>query len=258
MFFPRLRQHAKWVFVLLALVFAGGFVLFGVGSGSNGIGNVLQDWLHIGQATGGPSISKLETKTQKEPLNAQAWRDLATAYETKQRTDDAVHALERYTALRPKNADALSELAGQYQTQLRKLSSEAAADQAATPTVDSSQFQPPPSTPLGRLFTDPNALQDPLSQALTAQTQTKISELQLRAQAIQQNLLATDKKIVALDPHNATSQFQLAQVADGMNDATTAVAAYKRFLELSPDDPLAAQVKARLKQLSPPAKSASG
>jgi tetratricopeptide (TPR) repeat protein len=42
MFFPKLRTHAKWVFVLLALVFAGGFVLFGVGSGSSGLGDLLQ------------------------------------------------------------------------------------------------------------------------------------------------------------------------------------------------------------------------
>ena len=37
MFFPKLRRQAKWVFVFLALVFALGFVVFGVGSGG-GIG----------------------------------------------------------------------------------------------------------------------------------------------------------------------------------------------------------------------------
>ena len=31
MFFPRLRRQAKWVFLFLALVFALGFVGFGVG-----------------------------------------------------------------------------------------------------------------------------------------------------------------------------------------------------------------------------------
>ena len=39
LFFPRLRRHAKWVFVLLAFAFAFSFVLFGVGSGSTGIGD---------------------------------------------------------------------------------------------------------------------------------------------------------------------------------------------------------------------------
>ena len=42
MFFPRLRRQAKWVFVLLALVFAFGFVAFGVGSGSTGISDILR------------------------------------------------------------------------------------------------------------------------------------------------------------------------------------------------------------------------
>jgi cytochrome c-type biogenesis protein CcmH/NrfG len=258
MFFPRLRSHAKWVFVLLALVFAGGFVLFGVGSGSNGIGNVLQDWLHIGQAAGGPSISSLEQKTAKQPSNVQAWRDLATAYEADQRTDDAVRALERLAALRPKDPETLQELAGQYQRQLTNLSTEAQAAQLDTPVADPSQFRPPTTTPFGQAFSDPNALQDPLTQSLTSQVSSKIGELQVKAQAIQQRLLTTDRKVVALDPTNPTSQFQLGQVADGTGDTKTAIASYKRFLKLSPDDPLAAQVKARLKQLSPPAKSASG
>jgi len=42
MFFPKLRAHAKWVFVLLAVIFAGSFVFLGVGSGSSGIGDLLQ------------------------------------------------------------------------------------------------------------------------------------------------------------------------------------------------------------------------
>src|SRR5712692_1110064 len=41
MFFPKLRAHAKWVFVLLVVVFAGGFVFLGVGSGSTGLGDLL-------------------------------------------------------------------------------------------------------------------------------------------------------------------------------------------------------------------------
>jgi cytochrome c-type biogenesis protein CcmH/NrfG len=258
MFFPKLRNHAKWVFVLLAMLFAGGFVLFGVGSGSNGIGNVLQDWLNIGQATSGPSISKLEKQTAKEPRNVKAWRDLATAYETDQRTDDAVRALERLTALTPKDTNGLQELAGQYQRQLQNLSGEASAAQAGAPAVDPSTFQPPATTPLGKAFVDPTALQDPLTNALTSQVTAKIGELQIKAQSIQQRLLATDKRVAALDPTNPTAQFQLAQVADGTGDRATAIAAYRRFLKLSPDDPLAAQVRQRLKQLSPPAKSASG
>src|SRR5215208_8243830 len=42
MFFPKLRRQAKWMFVFLALVFGLGFVLFGVGSGSGGLSDLLQ------------------------------------------------------------------------------------------------------------------------------------------------------------------------------------------------------------------------
>jgi cytochrome c-type biogenesis protein CcmH/NrfG len=258
MFFPKLRNHAKWVFVLLALLFAGGFVLFGVGSGSNGIGDVLQQWLNIGQASSGPSISKLEKQTAKEPRNTKAWRELATAYETDQRTDGAVRALERLTALRPKDSDTLQELAGQYQRQLQNLAGDAQNAQLATPVADRSSFQPPSTTAFGRAYADPGALQDPLATALSSQVSSTISGLQVKAQTIQQKLLATDKRVVAIDPNDPTSQFQLAQVADGTGDTKTAAAAYKHFLKLSPEDPLAAQVRQRLKQLSPPAKSGSG
>jgi tetratricopeptide (TPR) repeat protein len=258
MFFPKLRRQAKWVFVLLALVFGGGFVLFGVGSGSSGMGDILSNWLSIGQASGGPSASKLEEKTREEPQNAEAWRELATAYQTDQRSADAARALERYTELRPKDTDALQELGGQYQRQLSDLSVEFQSIQLGSPVADASSFRPPPATPFGKLYADPGALQDPLAQSLQSEIGAKASELQVRATGIQAKLLETNRKVVRLDPNNPTAQFQLAQVADGTGDTKTAAAAYRKFLELSPDDPLAAQVKQRLEQLTPPASSASG
>ena len=44
MFFTRLRGHAKWMFVFLALVFAVGFVGFGIGANQNAsIGDLLRE-----------------------------------------------------------------------------------------------------------------------------------------------------------------------------------------------------------------------
>ena len=43
MFFPRLRRHAKWLFVFLALAFGLGFVGFGVGAGGVGVGDLFQE-----------------------------------------------------------------------------------------------------------------------------------------------------------------------------------------------------------------------
>jgi cytochrome c-type biogenesis protein CcmH/NrfG len=250
MFFPKLRTHAKWMFVLLALVFAGGFVLFGVGSGSNGIGNVLSDWLNIGQASAGPSTSSLEKKTREHPDDAQAWSDLAANYAADQRTDDAIRALQHLVALRPKSTDALQQLVGQYQRQLQDVATQGQSLQATSPVVDVTNFEPPTTTPLGRAFADPSSLQDPIQQALTSQVTESLTKLQTRYSSIQQKLLAADKKLVAADPTDPNAQYQLATAADGAGDTATAKTAYGQFLKLSPDDPLAAQVKQRLEQLS--------
>ncbi len=82
-------------------MFALGFVFLGIGSGSNGITDALQNAFNFGNGSSGTSISSLQKKTEKNPRSAQAWRDLATAYETKQRTNDAITALVQYTSLRP-------------------------------------------------------------------------------------------------------------------------------------------------------------
>src|SRR5712691_10398469 len=56
MFFPKLRAHAKWMFVLLAFVFASGFVFLGVGSGSSGLGDLLQgNWSDLFSSSSGSS-----------------------------------------------------------------------------------------------------------------------------------------------------------------------------------------------------------
>ena len=60
MFFPRLRRHAKWMFVLLAVFFAGGFVIFGVGAGGTGIGDILS-----GRSSGGGEMIRASYVTIK-------------------------------------------------------------------------------------------------------------------------------------------------------------------------------------------------
>src|SRR5436305_15230629 len=75
MFFPRLRAQAKWVFVFLAAVFALGFVFFGVGSGSTGLGDILRGNFNLfGNGSSGVSsgVKKALERTQQHPKNAQA------------------------------------------------------------------------------------------------------------------------------------------------------------------------------------------
>ncbi len=89
MFFPRLRRHAKWMFVLLALVFGLGFVVFGVGAGGTGVGDIFRG----SGGTSAQSVSDARSETEERPKDPQAWRDLATALETEGQTDEAIVAL---------------------------------------------------------------------------------------------------------------------------------------------------------------------
>ena len=249
MFFPMLRRQAKWVFVLLALVFAGGFVLFGVGSGSNGLGDVLSSWLNIGKASGGPSLSTLEKRTREHPRDAKAYRELATAYEGKQRNDDAIQALERYTALRPKDPDTLQELAGLYQRKLEAIGSDYQNAQLGDPTSGRSLFTPAPTSPFGQAYASPGALGDPIAQASSTITSQKLQDLQQKFTAVATKQESAYRKVAKLQPSDPTTQYQLAQSAQSAGDTKGAIAAYERFLKLSPDDQLAPVAKQQLKQL---------
>jgi cytochrome c-type biogenesis protein CcmH/NrfG len=250
LFFQRLRVHAKWAFVLLAVVFALGFVFFGVGSGSTGISDALQNAFNFGNK-GGTSISKLQSKADKHPQDATAWRDLATALEQKQRTQEAVDALVRYTVLRPKDQGALAELASQYGTLATNYSNDYAAAQQSMAEQESpsSAFAPASTTPLGKAFADPAALKDPISAAVATLAAAKQQTAYTGYQSAQRNAEAAYGKLVKLNPSDATSQIQLGQAAQAAQDPATAIIAFKAFLKLAPTDPLAPQVKQALKTL---------
>src|SRR5919202_2360140 len=75
MFFPKLRKRAKWIFALLALVFAIGFVAFGVGAGGSGIGDFVSQ-IFNGSGTSGPSVEDALKKLKQNPKNAPAQLEL--------------------------------------------------------------------------------------------------------------------------------------------------------------------------------------
>jgi len=258
LFFQRLRVHAKWAFLLLALVFGLGFVFLGIGSGSNGITDALQNAFNFGKSSGGPSISSLERKTQKNPLDAKAWRDLATAYETKQRTNDAIIALSQYTGLRPKDSDALAELASEYGQQANQYAQDYqnTLQSASILTPPFAAFPPAATSPFGKALNDPRALQDPISASLRAQVQATKQTALSNYQTALKNAEGAYQKLAKLTPKDPNAQYQLAQSADGAGDTEVAIAAYKKVLELVPakTDPLHTDAAQRLKALAPTAK----
>lgn len=245
----RLRLHAKWAYVFLAAAFMLTFVFLGVGSGSNGITDALQNAFHFG--SGGTSISSLQSKADRHPQDAQAWRDLATALEQKQLPKDAAAALVRYTALRPKDQGALAELASQYSALANSYASDytAAQQAAASQSPPDALFAPAPTTPFGQAFTNPTALQDPISTAVSAIASAKQATAYSSYQSAQRSAVATYQKLVALNPKDATTQIQLGQAAQAAQDPQTAIAAFTAFLKLAPSDPLAPQVKQAIASL---------
>jgi tetratricopeptide (TPR) repeat protein len=248
LFFSRLRVHAKWVFVLLALCFGLGFVIFGVGSGSTGISDALQNAFNFGGS--GTSISSLENKVAKHPDNATDWRNLATAYETKQRTQDAINALERFTALRPKNSDALGELASEYaaldQTYYTAYQNALANNAVAVP---SNQFQPAAGTPFGKAFSSTTALESPIDAAVEAQASADLQTISTNLTSAGSLTVSTYQRLAKLTPKDATTQLQLGQYAESAGNNAVAIAAFKKFLVLAPTDVDAATVKKALKTL---------
>jgi tetratricopeptide (TPR) repeat protein len=241
MFFPRLRRHAKWMFLFLALVFALGFVGFGVGAGGIGFGDVIRDAAGGG---GQPSVSDAEKRVLENPKDAKAFKDLSTAQQAAGNTDEAIDALQSYTQLRPKNTDALRELAALY---LQKASAaqeraqilQARSDFYAPGAIRDTLFQ------IGGSPLEPDPITNAVSTDFEQQISAAASEIQSSA------TLAVDqyRKITVAQPKDPSAQLELAQFAQTANDFTTAIAAYKAFLKLAPNDAQAPQVRQALKQL---------
>lgn len=241
MFFPRLRRHARWMFLLLALVFALGFVGFGVGAGGIGFGDILKG---SGGSSGVPSVSDAQKRVNENPKDAQAFRDLATALETEGNATDAIEALQNYSQLKPKDADALRELAGLYLQQASAANTRAQNAQlreaymASAGTVDASIV-------LGGSPLIPDPITNAVSGSIEQELQAALSDQQQAASSA----VATYKKVVALSPSDPNAQLELANAATQANDSKTEIAAYEKFLKLAPNDASAPFVRSQLKSL---------
>jgi Flp pilus assembly protein TadD len=242
MFFPKLRRNAKWVFLFLALVFALGFVGFGVGAGGTGIGDILRG----SGGSGLPSASKAQERVNENPKDPQAWRELATALQAQARTDEAIEALQGYVALKPKDEKALRELAALYLVQLGDAQREYQLAQlrAAYLAPSAAYFQ---SITLGGRPLD----LDPIAEAVTSATSSETDAALSKGQTAAQSSVDTYKRIAALEPDDPSVQLQLGDAAANAGDSDTAIAAYQKYVDLVPaDDPTARRVKRLIKQLN--------
>jgi len=250
LFFTRLRRHAKVGFVFLALVFALGFVVFGVGSGGGvGLGDILQ-----GQSSGGPSVGDAREKLKENPSDAAALLELASALQRDGRADEAIKPLVQYTKLRPKDEDAVRQLASLYVSKATRLRNQAAQVQAEAQLVTApSQFDPSATTPLGQLVG-----RQPINDDIQQQANQQLSDVYSRMQTAYRQAQGTYGKLAKISPQDASIQLQLADVAVNSGDVNAALKAYGRFLKLAPDDPSAPLVRQEIKRLKKEAAAQGG
>ena len=258
MFFPKIRAHAKWVFVLLAIVFAGGFVFLGVGSGSSGLGDLLSG--NFSNVFGGSStnsaVKKAEDVVKKNPKSIQANKDLATAYQTNNQFDRAILTLEKVRKFAPKDTEALTQLAGLYLRKADLARNNAQAIQAEQSAASAGQiFGVDSNSKLGQAYqgsADPLTGVDPINRGVQSVVNTRAGAAYTAMSSSYKKAVDVYKQIAAQSPNDPTVQFQLAQAGEAASDTATTIAAYEAFLKLAPDDPTAPAIRARLKQLQTP------
>jgi cytochrome c-type biogenesis protein CcmH/NrfG len=251
MFFPKLRRQAKWVFVFLALVFALGFVVFGVGSGGGiGLGDLFNSG---GSSKQTASESKAREEIKKNPQNAQAYEDLANALQTKGDLRGSAKALTTFTELRPRNAEALASLAGLHTALATRLQSDITAAQIAS---QENSFATTVNTGL-QSKNQPVVGTNAIFQSLADLNNAKLSRLYQQQQDDLTKAESINTKIVKLNPKDANAQLNLGQAAQSAGDVQGAIAAYKKFIKLAPDDPTVALVKQQIKALRKSSESTS-
>ena len=230
MFFPKLRRQAKWVFVFLALVFGVGFVVFGVGSGA-GLG--LGDILGKGSSSGGPSASDARDKINKNPNDAAAWRELATASTNSNNTDEAIKALERYVTLKPKDYDAMKELAGDYEGHATTLRADADIVQSnLTETTGGQTFGIQQSSKLGQAIGE-----GAIDRQLTTLANKKLTDDYTGIQKAYTRAAELYQRVSKAQPDDTLLVAHLGDVAYQAQNVPLAIASYQRFLKIAPDDP---------------------
>jgi cytochrome c-type biogenesis protein CcmH/NrfG len=259
----RIREQKGWIrgiFIALILVFASSFVIGGVGSGSNfSLSDIIGSSSGSSSSTtNSTSVTSLLKQIKLHPKDAALWSQLSQAYQTDNRLDDAVNAAAKAVKLRPGNLANVKILANLYQAQANNLNTQAQTLYSQAYTL---QQQDPASSPFSAVSptsTSPlaSAIQDPFTQAASNTISLQISQLQAQsstlatqAQAANQKALEQYRSIVNTHVNDAQSWLSFASAAEQVGNSATALKGYKEFLRLVPADPIAPQVKAKVKSL---------
>jgi cytochrome c-type biogenesis protein CcmH/NrfG len=239
----KLRKRAKFVYVILAVLFAITFAFLGVGSGSGGLDQLFQG-LNIFHRSGNP-VAKAQKHIKEHPKDPQGFRELATAYESKGDNGNAISALQQYTSMKPKDVKSLSELAG---LQMNQATDYVQQYQAA---YQNRQLLTPSQSflPTGKLGTALGTNQ--VEQVQAQRADAAVQDLQQRTQLAYNGAVSSYEAVTKLTPNDSNAWFSLAQAAQQAGNYASAVTAYKRYLKLNPESTSRSQIEALIKQLSP-------
>jgi tetratricopeptide (TPR) repeat protein len=232
------------VFLFLALAFAGSFVLFDVGgSGYGGLTDLLSQ--NAGGSTETISEDEARERLAANPKDAEALRALSSSLQAEGKLDEAIPPLERYTRARPGDTDAIRELAGLHLRRADRFRTEAQAIQLEyADQLAGTTFQPSASSKLGEAYG-----QDPITEAVSTLVNGRLNTAVNGFQEASGRAVAAYKRLAKAQPQDPSVQFELAQAAEAGFDTATALAAYRRFLQLAPDDANATAIRERIKQL---------
>lgn len=244
MFFPKLRRRAKWVFAVIALVFGLGFLVAGVGTGlGSGIGDYISDLFNRTPGVDGPSVEAARERLAENPSDAPAQLELARALQADGKTDEAILAYERYTATKPRDAEPLRTLASLYG--LKSAEAQRRLEVASAEAQEARLGQEfAPSTPFSQAINE-----NRISQSLASEAEARAQAAQQEAQRYATLQTGIYQRVTLLVDDDPLLWLQFAQAAETAQDYQSAITAYERFLDLSPDHPSAAQVKERIKLL---------
>jgi tetratricopeptide (TPR) repeat protein len=240
LFFVKLRRGQKWLYGLLALVFALGFVGIGVGSG-NGAGlNQLYTGLFGGG--GGGSVSKAQDEIKKDP--AKGYRLLATAYEQEGHPVLAINALQTYLGIKKDDAASWSELGGLQLSQGNTYATQYQQAQRVAQAADPSA----PFLPGGTLGSAVG--QNPTYQGASQTASARTSLLYQKAVGAYGSAVTAYQKASNLHPRNATYLQELATAAGNAGNSKVEVAALRKYLQVYPNAPGKKNIEKQIKALS--------
>ena len=223
MFFPRLRRHAKWVFLFLAVAFGLGFVGFGVGAGGVGVGELFKG---SSGASGVPSVSDAQERVNENPKDAKAFRDLANALSGRGRDragDRGARGLHRIAAEERRRASPA-------RLPLPQPGPDRAGGLPARASSGASYLAPRGAVLQGITLDGKPLELDSFSNAVGSVFAQESNAALGTYQEASSQLVATYRRLAVATPDDPSVQLQLADAAQDIGDVATAIAAYETYL----------------------------